>query len=100
MPTIKILFFAAARELAGDLSEVTVTIDPPPADDGQQEQQQEQLHLNDVRAHLAKNFPGLAPIIQDVTLALNMEYISAEAEGDIVVGEGDEVALIPPISGG
>ena len=93
MAPIKILFFAAARELAGGVQQVTADVAPAPDGDGV-------LRLKDVRAHLAKAYPGLRPIIDEVTLALNMEYVSAESEATLAVQAGDEVALIPPISGG
>lgn len=93
MPSIKILFFAAARELAGGVQQVVADVVPAADGDGV-------LRLGDVRAYLAKTFPGLSPIIADVTLALNMEYVSADSEATLTVQAGDEVALIPPISGG
>ena len=45
----------------------------------------------------AARFPDLAPVVDTITLAVNQEYV----EGDLdALGDGDEVALIPPISGG
>jgi len=93
MPSIKILFFAAARELAGGVQQIVADVLPAADGDGV-------LRLGDVRAYLAKTFPGLSPIIADVTLALNMEYVSADLEATLTVQAGDDVALIPPISGG
>lgn len=87
---VKILFFASARELAG-IQEVTANI---PSSVSQH------VSLKDVRDYLAKEYPGLAPIIADVTLAVNMEYISREREEGLRINTGDEIALIPPISGG
>jgi len=93
MPSIKILFFAAARDLAGGVQQIVADVLPAADGDGV-------LRLGDVRAYLAKTFPGLSPIIADVTLALNMEYVSADLEATLTVQAGDDVALIPPISGG
>ena len=41
-------------------------------------------------------FPVLAPPEVEIVAAVNEEY----AEGGVVLREGDEVALIPPVSGG
>lgn len=90
---VKILFFASARELAG-VREVDADI-PIPSDstDGT-------LRPCHVRKYLAQEFPGLQEIIDEVTLAVNLEYLSRAAEDNVVLSSGDEVALIPPISGG
>jgi len=93
MPSIKILFFAAARELVGGVQQVDVEIQPRADSSGV-------LYLRDVRTYLASAFPDLDSIIADVTLALNMQYVGVEAEGTLSLQDGDEVALIPPISGG
>ena len=51
-----------------------------------------------LRAKLGEAFPALAPVLAAAALALNMEYVPAgEAMG---FKEGDELAVIPPISGG
>ena len=55
MPSIKILFFAAARELAGGVQQVMADVVPAADGDGV-------LRLGDVRAYLAKTFPGISPI--------------------------------------
>ena len=41
-------------------------------------------------------YPGLAPPTVNIVVAVNTEY----AEPDLVLHEGDRVALIPPVSGG
>ncbi len=45
---------------------------------------------------LTEAHPGLAPYRRSVRLARNSEYVGAEA----VFTAADEVALIPPVSGG
>ncbi len=45
--------------------------------------------------HLRSQFPSL-PSESPVLMAVNSEYVSEEA----VLQEGDEVAFIPPVSGG
>ena len=50
------------------------------------------LLVDEVRSR----YPGLAPPAVDIVAAVNAEY----AGPDLVLLEGDEVALIPPVSGG
>jgi molybdopterin converting factor small subunit len=54
--------------------------------------------LSDVQAVLGKlkdDFPKLKEI-KSLLVAVNSEY----AEGDLLLTEKDEIALIPPVSGG
>lgn len=54
--------------------------------------------LSDVQAVLSKlkiEFPKLKEI-KSLMVAVNSEY----AEGDLLLTEQDEIALIPPVSGG
>lgn len=78
---VKILFFAQLREVAG-VAEA-------------------ELDAGDVdgtclRRLLLGRWPALAPMLADARLARNGEYA---AEGE-VFRAADEVALIPPVSGG
>ena len=45
---------------------------------------------------LAAEFPGLAQYERSVSSAVNADYSRMDAQ----VGEGDEVAFLPPVSGG
>jgi len=45
---------------------------------------------------LAGEFPGLAEYERSISTALNEDYARMDAE----VQEGDEVAFLPPVSGG
>ncbi len=47
---------------------------------------------NEVRRH----YPNLAPLEVQIVVAVNAEY----AEPDTVLHSGDDVCLIPPVSGG
>jgi molybdopterin converting factor subunit 1 len=86
--TIQVLFFASAREAAGDVSSADLELDAG-------------ADTASLRKHLAELYPKLAPMVLDednVTLALNEEYV---AGGQVLpLKTGDTVALIPPISGG
>ena len=58
----------------------------------------EMEQLSDVQAVLGKlrtKFPKLRDI-KSLMVAVNSEY----AEGDLLLTENDEIALIPPVSGG
>jgi sulfur-carrier protein len=52
--------------------------------------------LGYLRHRLAGQIPALSPLIGHILLALNAEY----APDDFPLSEGDEVACIPPVSGG
>lgn len=87
--TIKVLFFASAREAAGNISATDLELPSSNADTAA------------LRTKLAKNYPALSSMVLDednLTLALNEEYVTA---GQVLpLKTGDTVALIPPISGG
>ncbi len=52
--------------------------------------------LADVWAQLAHDFPAMAPYRGSVSGARNAEY----ARMDALVADGDEIAFLPPVSGG
>jgi molybdopterin converting factor subunit 1 len=60
------------------------------------------LHLRpdatvaDASAQLAQKFPDLSAFLGRVAFAVNQSY----AKPDAVLSEGDELAVIPPVSGG
>ena len=79
---IKVKFFAYTREITG-LSETEVE-----AEHG--------ATLKGIMDILAERFPGLNRYRNEINMAINHEYAPPEAE----VNEGDDVALLPPVSGG
>jgi molybdopterin converting factor subunit 1 len=79
---IRVKLFAAAREQAGQ-QDVALEL-PSEAD------------VRAVKHHLALAFPQLASLVTRSLIAVNSEYATNETP----VTEGDEVALIPPVSGG
>lgn len=50
----------------------------------------------DLWAALCQERPDLQPLSASISFAVNREYV----ERDHVLADGDEVALIPPVSGG
>jgi molybdopterin synthase catalytic subunit len=55
------------------------------------------IKVEDLRERLEQSQPKLAPYLSGVAIAVNEEYI---LEPGSALADGDEVALIPPISGG
>jgi molybdopterin converting factor subunit 1 len=52
--------------------------------------------LGSIWRDLAREFPALNEYERSISSAVNAEY----ARFDTVVGDGDEVAFLPPVSGG
>ena len=78
---ITVLFFGAAADAAG-------TRRASVAADG--------VSLDEVWEMLADRFPGVAPMRGTLAFAVNSEYATLED----TVSAGDEVAVLPPVSGG
>jgi molybdopterin converting factor subunit 1 len=79
---MRVLFFAQLKDVTGCDAIELAPLSPP---DG-----------NELWAALVKRFPALAAHRPHVRLARNWEY----AAPDAVFADSDEVALIPPVSGG
>ncbi|ETX05113.1 MoaD/ThiS family protein [Candidatus Entotheonella palauensis] len=79
---IQIKLFALLREIAGT---DTVALEVPEAANAGQA-----LHK------LSQQHPALQPYLENVRLALKMDFVDAAAH----LEEGDELHLIPPVSGG
>ena len=82
MVTATVRFFARARELAGTSE---LRLDLPEGSD-----------TTFLLKHLCQLFPSLVELLPCVVLARNHDYLSSP----VLVQEGDEIAVIPPISGG
>jgi len=79
---VKILLFASFRETVGT-SQSTLEVEP-------------EAKVSDVWAELVAQHPRLAPHAGTAAYAVNGTY----AKPDERVAEGDEVAFLPPVSGG
>ncbi|QYJ15520.1 hypothetical protein Rxycam_01344 [Rubrobacter xylanophilus DSM 9941] len=82
MQKVRVLFFGAAADRAG-VREVEI-----PAAEG--------VTLGELWAALARRHPNLSPMRESLAFAVNGEYASEEDP----VRPGDEVAVLPPVSGG
>ena len=81
---VKLQFFAKARELVGQSS---TTAALPPS-----------LSYQDLLNTLSDNFPPLVKLGGAFVLSLNEEFIPEEEL--VSLKQGDELAVIPPLSGG
>lgn len=81
---VKLLFFAKSRELAG-LSECEIELP-------------KQIPYTELVEHLSKNY-NLQLLQKTFLIALNSDYCD-ESIKLINLKAGDEIAVIPPISGG
>ncbi len=52
--------------------------------------------IGSIWRELAGEYPGLAPYERSISSAVNLDY----ARMDRAVAEGDEIAFLPPVSGG
>ena len=78
---INVMLFASYREKAG-LSALSVDMAADSA-------------VGDLAAEMKDRFPGL-PDPERIVIAVNDEY----RDHDFTLSDGDEAALIPPVSGG
>ncbi len=79
---ITILFLGPARDLAG----MERTSEHIP----------ERSTVNSLRRLVSSKFPKFGTGLRSIRVAVNRSFVSEDHE----LGEGDEVALIPPVSGG
>jgi molybdopterin converting factor subunit 1 len=78
---VSILLFGIARDLIGQTS-LAIPVRPD-------------MHVADLLEEVHQQYPAVKGI-RSLLVAVNGEY----ADADQLVGENDEVALIPPVSGG
>lgn len=79
-----VLFFARGRELAGQ-SETSVQL-------------QDASDTVQLTEYLLKLHPKLSEVLDTSVLSLNQEYLAPNQKESLKAG--DEVAVIPPVSGG
>src|SRR3954451_25218690 len=79
---VQVLFFGQLKDLTGCSGETL-----PLA---------ERATLSDVLQHYADKFPDIRKLSSSLALSINREYAAQDAP----LRDGDEVALLPPVSGG
>jgi len=79
---ITVRFFAQLKDLAGTGDTQLLC--------------QQAMRVSEVKEQVAADFPRLRPYLKSVFIARNGSYCSGETE----VNAGDEIAFIPPVSGG
>lgn len=80
--TLKILYFAAIREKLGKKSEEITA--------------REGETVGDLMKRLSEKYEIVAQMEKTLMVAVNKEY----CDNSYLLKDGDEVALIPPVSGG
>lgn len=79
---VSVILFAGLRDIVGQR---VVRLELP-----------EGATVGDLREKLSRQYPVIVPFLSTLVCAVNEEYVPSEHR----LGEGDELALIPPISGG
>jgi len=79
---VKVLFFGAAREAAG-AEEVIITTALP-------------ARVNSVKEEVFSRYERVSPFAKSLMIAVNREYATDET----VINNNDEIAFLPPVSGG
>ncbi len=79
---VKVLLFATLREAVG-VSQSALEVEPG-------------ARVGDVWAGMADLYPGLLPHTGTAAFAINGTYAKPNEQ----VSEGDEIAFLPPVSGG
>lgn len=82
MITIEVRFLGPSKDLAGTRSASLELVD--------------NAGLDELRAELTARFPKIAAALPTVRFAVNQEFVV----DDLALKDGDEVAVIPPVSGG
>lgn len=79
--TIRVLAFGVGKEIIGGSS---VSIELP-----------ENANVDTLKSVLEQQYPQLTQLTS-LLIAVNKDYVSS----DCIIKNGDEVAIIPPVSGG
>ncbi|CAG0919008.1 unnamed protein product [Notodromas monacha] len=83
---VRVVFFAAAKELVG-CREASLSVPS-------------RLSFSELKDILLEKYEALKILESNFILAKNQEYLDFEGDALVVFKSGDELAVIPPISGG
>lgn len=88
-PHYRIRYFAAASSYTGKTSEYLPAVVP----------------VTDLFAQLENVYPGItAKVLRTCLVTVNLEYVDLDVEeggeDEVVIRNGDEVCIIPPVSSG
>ncbi|KAJ1977811.1 hypothetical protein H4R33_006135 [Dimargaris cristalligena] len=98
-PQYKVYYFASVREAANDTT--SESFDYPPTCQSGPDGSGLRISVQEVLARCVAKHPGLQAVVDRCMVALNQEYVPQGTGCDQVwVKPNDEVALIPPVSGG
>uniref|UniRef100_A0A3Q3G745 Molybdopterin synthase sulfur carrier subunit n=1 Tax=Labrus bergylta TaxID=56723 RepID=A0A3Q3G745_9LABR len=81
-----VLYFAKSVELTGVKEEQAVAVTTP-------------ISSRDLWGLLVQRHPRLSLLQDQVVLAVRQQYV-AIGDQSVTLGDGDEVAVVPPLSGG
>jgi len=79
---VKVLLFGQLKDIVGRAEE---SLDLQPG-----------TNMAAIVARYAERYPQLQGLTRSIACSINQEY----AQGTAVLSEGDEVGLLPPVSGG
>src|SRR3954468_24162771 len=82
MMRVQVLFFGQLKDLTGNAAESLAL--------------GERATVHDVLEHYSEKFPSILKLSPSLALSVNQEYAAKDAP----LRDGDEVALLPPVSGG
>ena len=80
---IKILYFANVREILGGKRYEEMRI-------------ADQSRVRDLLSMIAKAYPNINPLLMSISISVNYRIVNR----DTLLHDNDEIALIPPITGG
>jgi len=79
---VRVLFFGMLKDLAGR--------------EGKSLSLPDDATLSDALSHLGREIAGLEVLLPSIAVSINQEYAGPECQ----LSPGDEIALLPPVSGG
>ncbi|XP_033831844.1 molybdopterin synthase sulfur carrier subunit isoform X2 [Periophthalmus magnuspinnatus] len=83
---VKVLYFARSADLTG-LREEPVSVATPISGRG-------------LWVELQRRHPSLSALQGALVLAVRQEFVAVDDDQPLLLGDGDEVAVVPPLSGG